>query len=86
MHTSLPTEQYDYLIVGTSPAGLGAASRLSRHRLERSIDSRNPATNQKKPKSGERSYHKQKQWMSDITDAKSPLSGAEEHSDFRVTL
>jgi len=41
---------------------------------------------QKRPKSGEQNCHKKKLWMSDITEAKSPLSGAKKHPDFQVTL
>jgi len=35
--------------------------------------------------SGEQSCRKRKLWRSDITNAKSPLSGAVKHPDFQVT-
>ncbi len=49
------------------------------------LNSTKPGTSRKKPMSGEQSCRNQKLWMSDITQAKLPLPGAEKYPDFQVT-
>ncbi len=44
-----------------------------------------PGTSQKRPRSGEQNWRKQKAWKSDMMHAESPFSRVHKHLDFRVT-